>query len=215
MKLTFQQKLDALAYRFYQGAEWRPNAGDYYTTSRADLELYQVVSVDEDVVRTRYTEGSDAISEWPADDFLTGGFGPKRVFVPDWVLAPRPDACDQAPVPDDESLWRFWNEKSRRLAEENDQLKLEITGLGLAMIRALFTSPMPAGVDIPRLPRGTPVEKVGGYPFPGTVVVAFHTLAGQERFVVEATGPDYAGMLHIFNGGQLRAATAAEGSADA
>lgn len=61
------------------------------------------------------------------------------------------------------------------------------------------------GVDIPRLPVGTPVEKVGGYQFPGVVVAAFHTLAGQERFVVEATGEAYAGMLHIFNGGQLRA----------
>jgi hypothetical protein len=61
------------------------------------------------------------------------------------------------------------------------------------------------GVDIPRLPVNTPVEKVGGYPFPGTVVAAFHTLAGSERFVVEATGEHYAGMLHIFNGGQLRA----------
>jgi hypothetical protein len=62
------------------------------------------------------------------------------------------------------------------------------------------------GVDIPRLPVGTPVKKVGGYPFPGTVVAAFRTLSGQERFVVEATGEAYAGMLHIFNGGQLRAA---------
>ena len=67
-----------------------------------------------------------------------------------------------------------------------------------------------SGVDISRLPIGTPVEKVGGYPFPGTVVAAFHTLEGNERFVVEATGEAYQGMLHIFNGGQLRATTAAE-----
>lgn len=85
-KLTHQQKLDALAYRFYQGAAWEPKAGDFYTTSRADLELYQVVSVEGGVVRTRFTEGSDAISEWPAEEFLTGGFGPKRVFVPEWVI---------------------------------------------------------------------------------------------------------------------------------
>lgn len=62
----------------------------------------------------------------------------------------------------------------------------------------------PDNVDMSRLPIGTPVNKVGSYPFPGTVVAAFHTLAGQERFVVEATGESYAGMLHIFNGGQLR-----------
>ncbi|SMF65462.1 hypothetical protein SAMN02982989_3362 [Xaviernesmea oryzae] len=63
------------------------------------------------------------------------------------------------------------------------------------------------GVDIPRFPVGTPVTKVLGYPFPGTVVSTFHTLSGQERFVVEATGEAYRGMLHIFNGDQLRATT--------
>jgi hypothetical protein len=84
-KLTYQQKLDALSYRFYQGAQWSPKAGDFYTTSRADLELYQVVSVEDGIVRTRFTEGSEAIAEWPEPEFLTGGFGPKRVFVPEWV----------------------------------------------------------------------------------------------------------------------------------
>jgi hypothetical protein len=87
-KLTYQQKLDALSYRFYQGAQWTPKAGDFYTTSRADLELYQVVSVEGGIVRTRFTEGSDAIAEWAEDGFLTEGFGPKRVFVPEWVLNP-------------------------------------------------------------------------------------------------------------------------------
>lgn len=69
--------------------------------------------------------------------------------------------------------------------------------------------PVAEGVDIPRLPVGTQVNKVLGYPFPGAVVSAFHTLSGQERFVVEATGADYLGMLHIFNGDQLRAAVSA------
>lgn len=90
-KLTYQQKLDALSYRFYQGGQWSPKAGDFYTTSRADLELYQVVSVENGVIRTRYTEGSDAVSEWPETGFLTEGFGPRRVYVPDWVMkAPAP-----------------------------------------------------------------------------------------------------------------------------
>ncbi|MCA0027381.1 MULTISPECIES: hypothetical protein [unclassified Mesorhizobium] len=62
-----------------------------------------------------------------------------------------------------------------------------------------------AGVDIPRLPVGTPVVKVLGYPYPGEVRAAFTTTSGNERFVVEATGPDYGGMLHIFSGDQLRA----------
>lgn len=89
-KLTYQQKLDALAYRFYQGAQWVPKAGDYYTTSRADLELYQVVSIEDGKIRTRFTEGTDAISEWPEYGFLTDGFGPKRVFVPPWVINATP-----------------------------------------------------------------------------------------------------------------------------
>ncbi len=90
MKLTPQQKLDAFSHRFYSNGQWEPKAGDHYTTSRADLELYQVVSVDENIVRTRYTEGSDTIAEWPAAGFLTEGFGPKRVFVPEWILSQPP-----------------------------------------------------------------------------------------------------------------------------
>lgn len=65
---------------------------------------------------------------------------------------------------------------------------------------------MPPGVDIPRLPVGTQVTKASGYPYPGEVRSAFTTIEGNERFVVEATGPDYRGMLHIFNGDQLAAA---------
>lgn len=87
MKLTHQQKLDALALRFYQGVEWTPCTGDHYTTSRADLELYQVVEVTKDTVRTCYTEGSTEISEWPLSEFLTEGFGPNRVWVPDFILS--------------------------------------------------------------------------------------------------------------------------------
>lgn len=99
-KLTYQQKLDALSYRFYQGAEWKPKAGDFYTTSRADLELYQVVSVEGGVVRTRFTEGTDAIAEWPEDGFLSEGFGPRRVFVPEWVIC-APSSSQSVPLLDD------------------------------------------------------------------------------------------------------------------
>ena len=60
------------------------------------------------------------------------------------------------------------------------------------------------GIDMARLPVGAQVRKVTGYPFHGEIRSAFTTTAGQERFVVEATGADYAGMLHIFNGDQLR-----------
>ena len=87
MKLTHQQKLEALSYRFYQHGTWTPAAGDFYTTSRADLELYQIVAIESGLVTTRYTEGTETISSWPESEFITGGFGPKRVFVPPWVMS--------------------------------------------------------------------------------------------------------------------------------
>lgn len=86
MRLTYEQKLQAMAYRFYQGAEWQPKAGDYYTTSRADLEVYRVTEVRVDVIVTDYTENSAGPFAWPAAEFLTEGFGPKRVWVPDWII---------------------------------------------------------------------------------------------------------------------------------
>lgn len=89
--LTPKQKMEALSYRFYQGGTWQPKAGDYYTTSRADLELYQVVAVADGKVRTRYTDGrTDAIAEWDEAGFLTEGFGLRRVYVPEWCLRPEP-----------------------------------------------------------------------------------------------------------------------------
>ena len=48
------------------------------------------------------------------------------------------------------------------------------------------------------------VEKVDGYHYPGVVVCAFDTLAGKRRYVVEADSEDFAGMLHIFSGAQLK-----------
>lgn len=85
-KLTENQKLHALAYKYYQGGKWEPKKGDYYTTSRADLELYQVVDVTETKVLTRYLVGSDTTSEWDKDGFLTEGFGVNRVWVPHFIF---------------------------------------------------------------------------------------------------------------------------------
>lgn len=52
---------------------------------------------------------------------------------------------------------------------------------------------------------GDKVEKaVGDYTFPGTVVSVFTTLSGNVRLVVEATGEEYKGMLHIFNESQMK-----------
>lgn len=89
IELTAQQKLHALAYRFYQGGKWEPKPGDYYTTSRADLELYQVIDVRDGKVFTRYCDpqrGSH-ITDWPAEEFLSPEtFGRARVWVPGWVI---------------------------------------------------------------------------------------------------------------------------------
>ncbi len=84
MKLTEKQKLHALAFKYYQGAIWTPAAGDYYTTTRADLELYQVVEVG-DIIRTTYLYPDSPIAEWDNEAFLKG-FGLCRVWVPDWIL---------------------------------------------------------------------------------------------------------------------------------
>lgn len=51
---------------------------------------------------------------------------------------------------------------------------------------------------------GTQVYKPSGYPFPGTVVAYFRTLADEERYVVESLKAP--GMLHIFTGKQLKLA---------
>lgn len=87
MKLTAMQKLEAMGLRFYQGLDWKPEAGHLYTTSRPDLEVYEVVRVEGGKVFTRYTEGeTESVSEWPEDEFLTEGFGPNRVWVPPFIL---------------------------------------------------------------------------------------------------------------------------------
>jgi len=50
---------------------------------------------------------------------------------------------------------------------------------------------------------GDKVKKTEGYKYPGTIVSVFTNLAGDTRYVVEATGEEYKGMLHIFNGKQI------------
>jgi len=55
----------------------------------------------------------------------------------------------------------------------------------------------------PKFSIGDAVKKANGYKYPGTIVAVFRTLQLDWRYVVEATGEDYKGMLHIFNGDQL------------
>ena len=111
--LTYQQKLEALSLMFYQGMLWTPKAGDYYTTSRADLELYRVVAVEGGMVKTQYCDQSksSAVSSWPEKEFTSEGFGPKRVWVPDFVLSAHP------PQPSAEN---------ERLTKERDEARAQV-----------------------------------------------------------------------------------------
>lgn len=99
-EITETQKLNALAFKYYQGANWSPKAGDYYTSTRADLELYQVVEVTETAVKTRYCdpERGSEISEWPVSSFLNDGFGTQRVWVPDWIFTLLPNENHKAEI---------------------------------------------------------------------------------------------------------------------
>jgi len=84
---TTDMKLQALALKYYHGVNWEPKTGDYYTTSRADLELYQVVRVTEKYIYTRYLTPDSAFTEWDKDGFTKEGFGVNRVHVPDFVFS--------------------------------------------------------------------------------------------------------------------------------
>ena len=85
--LTMRQKLSALAARYYSNLQWKPKAGDYYTTGRDDLELYQIVNISDGNVFTRYCNNkTDSVARWDEDGFTTKGFGPKRVWVPTWIV---------------------------------------------------------------------------------------------------------------------------------
>lgn len=84
--LTAQQKLEALALRFYQGRHWKPLPGHYYTTSRADLELYRIVKIEDGKIFTEYTTSPGVLCEWAEVGFTTEGFGIHRIWVPDFIL---------------------------------------------------------------------------------------------------------------------------------
>jgi hypothetical protein len=50
---------------------------------------------------------------------------------------------------------------------------------------------------------GDRIKKVSGYKYPGVVVSVFRNLKGEDRYVVECSVPEVAGMLHIYNRNQL------------
>lgn len=86
-ELTTEQKLQALSLKYYDGLEWYPKKGDYYTTSRNDLELYQIVDESEKTFFTNYLDDKkcDKPHEWNKNSFLKD-FGERRVYVPNFIL---------------------------------------------------------------------------------------------------------------------------------
>lgn len=84
--LTAKQKLYALSGKYYNNIGWLPKKGDYYTSSRHDLELYRVVDVTDDKIYTQYCSNVGNTAEWDINGFTTEGFGVYRVFVPNWIL---------------------------------------------------------------------------------------------------------------------------------
>jgi hypothetical protein len=86
-KLTPYQKLQALHDRFYSNMKWEPKKGDYYTTSRNDLELYHIIDEDEEYVYTIYcTDPNQNRSKWKKSEFTSQGFGPCRVYVHGYII---------------------------------------------------------------------------------------------------------------------------------
>jgi hypothetical protein len=79
-ELTVEQKLQALSSKYYDGLPWNPKKGDYYTTSRNDLELYQIVDENETTLFTNYCgeKKADEPHEWSKIKFLED-FGERRV----------------------------------------------------------------------------------------------------------------------------------------
>jgi len=91
-ELTATQKLKAFAMRYYNNVSWTSDelaVGDYYTTTREDLELYEIVHLTQEKVYTRYCSwrmDNFQIAEWDRKTFTSEGFGPYRMFVPLYVL---------------------------------------------------------------------------------------------------------------------------------
>jgi hypothetical protein len=81
--LTPQQKLLCFRHRFYDMQKWEPKAGDYYTSTRDDLELYLIAREDDDFFYTVYATNPNGIeSQWPKTEFTSVGFGMMRMYVP-------------------------------------------------------------------------------------------------------------------------------------
>jgi hypothetical protein len=94
--LTETQKLHVLATNFYgqlpgnySQRYWKPKKGDYYTTPRADLQLYQIVDEDDEYLYTIYCDpqmqSGFPPAKWLKTEFLEG-FGVNRLYVFEYVF---------------------------------------------------------------------------------------------------------------------------------
>lgn len=85
---TLDHKLEAIAARFYQDVQWTPKVWDYYTICRHDLELFQIVYEDRNEFRFNkvYPTKYEFTDKWVKKGFTTEGFGPRRVWIPPYVL---------------------------------------------------------------------------------------------------------------------------------
>lgn len=81
-----------MADRFYNQVDnpWQPKQGDYYTSTRADLELYCIFDESAHHLFTIYCDTSkygDGVNpaKWPKSEFLEG-FGINRVQVKPYIF---------------------------------------------------------------------------------------------------------------------------------
>lgn len=81
-----RQKLTAIHIKHYQGDEWLPQAGDFFTTLRADLALFQISKIDGRQVFVVSVDDGNQESAYDLGNFTSGGTGSLRVHVPKFVL---------------------------------------------------------------------------------------------------------------------------------
>ena len=97
MLFTLEQKMAALAMRFYQGMKWEPKVGDHYCLTREGTELFTITRTDGEnffiqrVYAPGQTESHEQQDPWPIAKFQED-FGVNRVWVHPIILermAPR------------------------------------------------------------------------------------------------------------------------------
>ncbi len=91
LTFTLEQKMSAIAFRFYQKATWTPSVGDYYCLTREGLELFVINRTDGEnffirrVFAPGQPEGEEMADPWPIASFQQD-FGENRVWVPHTFL---------------------------------------------------------------------------------------------------------------------------------